>query len=286
MNRMFSRLKRLLFQNPALFFSSITLVFKLELSKENYSGAKNHPWNIVATVAFSCHSRLINYQKNRQHQSPLCFRDAAADVLDAHLRSDQSRWTLRKPFNALSFPLFSPPSLLSTSPLEAHRPSPADKTVDKPLWCPDSFCSSPLQSLGADALGPKTNTQIMGPCWGRLNVSNVMQMWREEGRNGEERSRAEVEAVGVFVCPRRPLSSHYQGIRQMLLLYRCWFDSEPPTLIPSSLLLLTTPRQRLLYAFSPPLHIATHQQYHLLKIFTQLSKFTFSTVSSCFPVMH
>lgn len=63
-----------------------------------------------------------------------------------------------------------------------------------------------------------------------------------------------MEAVGVFVCPRRLLSSHYQGIRQMLLLYRCWFDSEPPALIPSSLLLPTTPRLRLLYAFSPPLH--------------------------------
>lgn len=112
-------------------------------------------------------------------------------------------------------------------------------------------------------------------------------MRREEGRSGEERSRAEVEAVGVFVCPRRLLSSHYQGIRQMLLLYRCWFDSEPPTLIPSSLLLPTTPRQRLLYAFFPPLHIAPHPTHnHSLKIFTELTKFTFSTVSSCFPVMH
>lgn len=71
-------------------------------------------------------------------------------------------------------------------------------------------------------------------------------MRREEGRKGAERSREEAAAVGVFVCPRRLLSSHYQGIRQMLALYRCWFDSEPPTLIPSSLLLPTTPPQRLL----------------------------------------
>lgn len=67
-------------------------------------------------------------------------------------------------------------------------------------------------------------------------------MRREEGRKGEERSELEEEeAVGVFVCPRRPLSSHYQRIRQMLPLYRCWFDSEPPTLIPSSLLSSSTP---------------------------------------------
>lgn len=72
-------------------------------------------------------------------------------------------------------------------------------------------------------------------------------MRREEGqrRRKEERSVME-EEVGVFVCPRRPLSSHYQRIRQMLQLYRCWFDSEAPTLIPSSLLSSTTPRQRLL----------------------------------------
>lgn len=112
-------------------------------------------------------------------------------------------------------------------------------------------------------------------------------MRREEGRKGEERSRAEVEAVGVFVCPRRLLSSHYQGIRQMLPLYRCWFDSEPPTLIPSSLLLPTTPRQRLLYASSPPLYIVTPPPSNrLLKIFTQLSGFNFSTLSSCLSVMH
>lgn len=106
-------------------------------------------------------------------------------------------------------------------------------------------------------------------------------MRREEGRKGEERSRAEEEAVGVFVCPRRLLSSHYQGIRQMLPLYRCWFDSEPPTLIPSSLLLPTTPRQRLLSSslYSPPNNC-------LLKIFTELSGFNFSTLSSCFAVMH
>lgn len=42
----------------------------------------------------------------------------------------------------------------------------------------------------------------------------------------------------------------------MPLLYRCWFDSRPPAIIPSSLLLPTTPRRRLLYAFSPPLHPA------------------------------
>lgn len=84
----------------------------------------------------------------------------------------------------------------------------------------------------------------------------MQMLGREEGRSGEEPSRAEVEAVGVFVCPRRPLSSHYQGIRQMLLLYRCWFDSEPPTLIPSSLLLPTTPPLRprllLLHIEHPP----------------------------------
>lgn len=78
--------------------------------------------------------------------------------------------------------------------------------------------------------------------------------WREErARKEKKRSREEEEVVGVFVCPRRPLSSHYQGIRQMLPLYRCWFDSEPPTLIPSSLLAPTTPRQRLL---SSSLHSA------------------------------
>lgn len=83
-------------------------------------------------------------------------------------------------------------------------------------------------------------------------------MRREEGRKGEERSRVKEEAVGVFVCPRRLLSSHYQGIRQMLPLYRCWFDSEPPTLIPSSLLLPTTPRQRL---FSSSLRCPPHQSF-------------------------
>lgn len=75
----------------------------------------------------------------------------------------------------------------------------------------------------------------------------------ERARKEKKRSREEEEVVGVFVCPRRPLSSHYQGIRQMLPLYRCWFDSEPPTVIPSSLLAPTTPRQRLL---SSSLHSA------------------------------
>lgn len=94
----------------------------------------------------------------------------------------------------------------------------------------------------------------------------MQMLGREEGRSGEEPSRAEVEAVGVFVCPRRPLSSHYQGIRQMLLLYRCWFDSEPPTLIPSSLLLPTTPPLRprllLLHIEHPPRNPAPHPTLH------------------------
>lgn len=116
-------------------------------------------------------------------------------------------------------------------------------------------------------------------------------MRREEGRNGEEQSRAEVEAVGVFVCPRRLLSSHYQGIRQMLLLYRCWFNSEPPTLIPSSPLLPTTPRQRLLYTLSPPLHVSLRpiqsfvkKNKKKIKIFTKTSEI--QLFNSCLSVMH
>lgn len=118
----------------------------------------------------------------------------------------------------------------------------------------------------------------------------MQMLGREEGRSGEEPSRAEVEAVGVFVCPRRPLSSHYQGIRQMLLLYRCWFDSEPPTLIPSSLLLPTTPPLRprllLLHIEHPPATPPLTQPstlMHLygivrLKSFTQLFSYvTFPT---------
>lgn len=138
-------------------------------------------------------------------------------------------------------------------------------------------------------MGRKTNMHIMGPCWRRLNVSNVMQMRREEGRRGEERSRAEEEADGVFVCPRRLLSSHYQGIRQMLPLYRCWFDSEPPTLIPSSLLFSTTHRQRLLYASSPPLYIAPHHLQSFVKsphttFLTQLFNFLLLFLSHAYTL--
>lgn len=148
----------------------------LNSSSKKQSQCHEPPWNTI-TRLLSCRSSLINYQKNKQHLSPLKLDGFTMSPLVlffqkyVYNRILKLRTLGKTIYHFLSLLFFSS---FSTSPLEKHKPSPADKTVDKPLWCPHSLCSSSLQSFQADALGPKTNTHIMGPCWGHLNVSNVM----------------------------------------------------------------------------------------------------------------
>lgn len=214
--------------------------------EKNKSNGASSPWHIISTPLFMflC---WTNYRRGKQTAlifpgpkpvHPTGARDALCGDTSA-VRS-LALDTL-KPFITVSVSL-------SAGPLEAHTPSRAGQNSGRASVM--SWLAPLLSSSKAPAPArwdPKpTRTQ-----WGLVGVALMFLMsCKWDGKRAGKKKRGaeprEEEAVGVFVCPRRPLSSHYQRIRQMLPLYRRWFDSKPPTLISSSLLSSTTPRQRLL----------------------------------------